>query len=78
MNRADVRSQDNRETIQFFQEYPSVTFLDEQLSNRKAFSNAAGSGLSVLELNPVDDKAIKELNQLFTAVTNEVVKQLQK
>lgn len=78
LNRADVRSQDNRETIQFFQEYPSVTFLDEQLSNRKAFSNAAGSGLSVLELSPIDDKAIKELNQLFTSVTNEVVKQLNK
>ncbi len=76
LSRADFRSSDNRESINFFKDRPSMVFLEEQLSNRKAFSNASGSGLSVLELKPKDKKAIKEIEELFNAITNEVLKQV--
>ena len=76
LNRADIRSQDNRDTLDLLGQYQSLVFIDEKLSNRKAFANAAGMGLSVIELTPPDDKASMELNQLFSAITEYVVKQV--
>jgi len=34
----------------------------------KAFANAAGAGLSVLEQKPMDKTAVEELNALFAAL----------
>lgn len=40
------------------------------LGTRKAFGNAASSGLAVTELKPKDPKAIKEIVTLFEYVFN--------
>lgn len=66
LNRADVRSVENRETAEAFSQIEGVQFLDIQIGNRKAFATAAGQGLSVIELEPQDAKATKEINNLFS------------
>ncbi|RYE36792.1 MAG: chromosome partitioning protein ParA [Sphingobacteriaceae bacterium] len=68
LNRADIRSADNRDTAAALEEADGLTFLNHPLLNRKCFSNAAGKGLSVFEFEPKDDKAINELNSLFQEI----------
>ena len=46
-------------------ELSQFDYLPTPLRRRKAFANAAGSGLSVLELKPEDGKASDELNNLI-------------
>jgi chromosome partitioning protein len=69
LNRADVRSAENRETAEALSQIEGLEFIDVQLGNRKAFANAAGQGLSVIELMPQDEKATIEINALFSAMT---------
>ncbi|RDC58784.1 AAA family ATPase [Adhaeribacter pallidiroseus] len=69
LNRADVRSADNRDAAEALSQTEGINFINMQLGNRKAFANAAGQGLSVIELNPPDEKANTELNALFTELT---------
>jgi len=45
---------------------PQFAYLPTPLRRRKAFANAAGAGLSVLELKPQDAKASAELNALVS------------
>lgn len=61
-------STDNTEAAAAVAEVPQFEYLPTALRRRKAFANAAGSGLSVLELKPQDRKAIDELNALISAV----------
>ncbi|RYY05992.1 MAG: chromosome partitioning protein ParA [Sphingobacteriaceae bacterium] len=68
LNRADIRSADNRDTAAALEEAEGLTFLNYPLLNRKCYSNAAGKGLSVFEFEPKDDKAINELNSLFQEI----------
>jgi chromosome partitioning protein len=71
LNQADpgVNAADNIAAIKQVQEdYPEVELLTQRLVRRKAFSNAAGSGLSVYEVEPHDAKAVAELNALISAV----------
>jgi chromosome partitioning protein len=73
LNRADVRGQDNRDAAEALAAMEGITFLAEaQLGNRKAFSNAISKGLSVIELVPPDPKAIAEVNNLFSIITQNV------
>jgi len=44
---------------------PQFEYLPIPLRRRKAFANAAGAGLCVLEAKPRDDKAVSELNALI-------------
>lgn len=69
LNRADVRSGDNREAATALAGLDGITFLEVQLCNRKAYSNAISMGLSVTELPKPDEKAIKEVNALFSIIT---------
>ena len=64
------KSNDNVEAAQAVQEVPQFQYLDTPLRRRKAFANAAGAGLSVLELKPTDAKAIQEINQLVEVILN--------
>ncbi len=64
------KSTDNLEAAQAVQEVPQFQYLDTPLRRRKAFANAAGAGLSVLELKPFDTKAVQEINQLVDAILN--------
>ena len=47
-------------------DYPQLEYLDCPIKRRKAIANAAGHGLSVLELSPKDIKACEELNALIS------------
>ena len=66
LNCADpgTRSADNAEAAAAVADMPQLAYLSAPLRRRKAFANAAGAGLSVLELTPQDAKASAELNTL--------------
>lgn len=70
MNQADPGplATDNREAVEALADYPQLEYLAKPLVRRKAFSNAAGSGVSVLDLKPCDTKAAAELNALISAL----------
>lgn len=61
-------STDNKEAAEAVDEINQFKYLNTPLRRRKAFSNAAGLGQCVLETNPRDQKAIKELDALLKAV----------
>ena len=60
-------SSDNAEAAAAVAEVPQFEYLPTPLRRRKAFANAAGAGLCVLEAKPRDDKAVAELNSLLDA-----------
>ena len=70
LNRADPRGQDNEESVAMLKEAPELEFIQTPLGTRKAFSNAAAQGLSVVELKPQDSKASEELLTLYQRVFN--------
>lgn len=72
MNLADPgqQSQDNKEAAEAVLEVAQFEYLSTPLRRRKAFSNAAGSGLGVCEVSPKDPKAIAEMNTFFYSVFN--------
>ena len=61
-------STDNAEAAAAVTDVPQFAYLPTPLRRRKAFSNAAGAGLSVLEIKPQDAKASAELNALVNAL----------
>lgn len=68
LSRADIKSADNREVAQALNSYSTIHYLPYPISNRKAFSNAAGVGLAVFETEQPDLKAVAEINTLFNYV----------
>lgn len=70
INRADPQGQDNDDAADVLKETGLLTFINTSLGTRKAFGNAASSGLAVTELKPKDPKAIKEIVTLFEYVFN--------
>jgi chromosome partitioning protein len=61
-------STDNLEAAQAVAEVSQFQYLDAPIRRRKAYANAAGAGLSVLEATPKDKKACDELNHLILSV----------
>ena len=61
-------SSDNADAPAAVADVPQFEYLATPIRRRKAFANAAGAGLSVLELKPADKKAIDELNALVSAL----------
>lgn len=61
-------STDNADAAAAVADVPQFEYLATPIRRRKAFANAAGAGLSVLELKPADKKAIDELNALINAL----------
>ena len=61
-------STDNAEAAAAVADIHQFEYLDTPIRRRKAFANAAGQGLSVLELKPTDKKASDELNALVNAL----------
>lgn len=57
-------SSDNLEAAAAVGDVPQFEYLATPIRRRKAFANAAGAGLSVLEHKPTDRKAAEELNAL--------------
>lgn len=70
MNQADPgeNSSDNAEATAAVAEVKQFEYLDTPIRRRKAFSNAAGSGLAVQEFAPRDPKAIAELEALMNVL----------
>jgi chromosome partitioning protein len=69
LNRADASGSDNQSTAEALKQTEGLFFLESSLGNRKAFANAISRGLGVAEYEPVDKKAVQELEALFRAVT---------
>ena len=61
-------STDNAEAAAAVADVPQFEYLDTPIRRRKSFANAAGQGLSVLELKPTDKKAAEELKALVKAL----------
>lgn len=61
-------STDNAEAAAAVADVPQFEYLPTPLRRRKAFANAAGQGLSVLEIKPQDIKASDELKALISAL----------
>lgn len=61
-------SSDNVEAAAAVADLPQFVYLPTPLRRRKAFSTAAGAGLSVLESKPADPKAVAELTTLVDAI----------
>lgn len=64
LNAADAQGKDNDEAAFAMREFEGFEYCPGALIRRKAFPNAAAHGLSVLEHNPKDWKAIVELTRL--------------
>jgi chromosome partitioning protein len=58
-------STDNTEAAEAVADIPQFQYLSAPIRRRKSFANAAGQGLSVLEIKPGDKKAKNELNTLI-------------
>lgn len=65
---ADPIGRDNAEAAVVLEQTDGFQYLQTPLVRRKAWPNAAATGLSVLEYAPKDAKAIAELNDLVTAM----------
>jgi chromosome partitioning protein len=63
-------SADNTEAAAAVAEVPQFNYLSTPIRRRKAFSNAAGAGLAVVELSPRDPKACTELKALTEYLFN--------
>jgi len=70
LNKAEpgVMSVDNRAAGDALAAYPQIEYLSQKLVMRKAYSNAAGAGMSVSEVKDKDPKAVIELKKLISAV----------
>jgi chromosome partitioning protein len=61
-------STDNADAAAAVADVPQFEYLTTPLRRRKVFANAAGQGLSVLEIKPQDTKAAEELKSLVMAL----------
>lgn len=70
LNCADTgdASTDNAEAAAAVADVPQFEYMNTPIRRRKAFANAAGQGLSVLERKPADRKACDELNALVNTL----------
>ncbi|WP_130472533.1 AAA family ATPase [Candidatus Magnetaquicoccus inordinatus] len=68
LNAADAQGHDNEEAAQAIADIPGIEMLSISIGRRKAFPNAAAGGLSVLEQNPKDAKAVHELTALVAVL----------
>lgn len=57
-------SNDNAEAAAAVADVPQFEYLATPIRRRKAFANAAGAGLSVIEMKPADKKAVDEIEAL--------------
>lgn len=68
LNQADPRGSDNKDTRKILQEIPGLETLPCSICQRKVFSNSITDGLGVLEFEPEDKKAKKELKKLVSII----------
>jgi len=68
LNRVDYNQKDIDEAREYIKEFNLIEPLNNTLHERKAFANAAASGLAVTEYKPKNPKAIAELNNLYKEI----------
>ena len=68
LNMADTAGGDNEDAAAALADYPALQYLDTPIRRRKSIANAAGNGMSVLELTPRDEKAIAEMSALMQSL----------
>ena len=68
LNNADASGHDNQEAIEALADFPQLEYLATPIRRRKPIANAAGQGLSVLEMSPKDAKSIEEMTALVNSV----------
>ncbi|UFH57718.1 AAA family ATPase [Spirosoma sp. KNUC1025] len=68
LNRADPKGSDNKDLAVLLSESFVIDYIAPAIVSRKSFANTASSGLGVIEGNPVDEKAVGEIDQLFTKI----------
>jgi chromosome partitioning protein len=70
LNCADpgTSSTDNAEAAAAVADVPQFEYLPLPIRRRKAFANAAGADMSVLEIKPADKKANEEINAIINAL----------
>jgi chromosome partitioning protein len=65
LNRADASGTDNQDAMQMISDTPGIELIPPRIGDRKAFPNAHTQGLSVMEVKPPSQKAVKELEELY-------------
>lgn len=65
LNQADSKGQDNEEALKILSQFEDFECTESIIGHRKAFSNAAGLGLGVVELEKPDKKATEEMVALY-------------
>ena len=68
LNQADPRGSDNKDSRNILKEIPALETLSCSICQRKVFSNSITEGLGVLEFEPEDLKAKKELKKLVSII----------
>ena len=65
---ADAAGRDNQDAADALENFPQLDYLPTPIRRRKSVSTAIGHGLSVLEAQPKDPKAIAELKSFVDAL----------
>jgi len=65
---ADAAGRDNQDAADALENFPQLDYLPTPIRRRKSVANAIGHGLSVLEAQPKDPKAIAELKSFVDAL----------
>ena len=65
---ADATGRDNQDAADALENFPQLDYLPTPIRRRKSVSTAIGHGLSVLEAQPKDPKAIAELKSFVDAL----------
>jgi chromosome partitioning protein len=68
LSKVPARSKEANEAIELIKDIPELTFIDVKLIDRKAWRDATAKGLSVIELTPVNQKAVDEAWALHEAL----------
>lgn len=68
INQGDARGSDNDESLEILKECQDITCLNDVITNRKTFGNAASDGLSIIEVSNRDPKACQELYNLYNSI----------
>ena len=69
INKADSRGSYKEAAADILGNSTYLRYLDTSIGNRISFANASSEGLGVMELQPIDNKAVIELIDLFSSIT---------
>lgn len=72
LNRADPKGSDNKESAELLRESTVIEYISPAIVSRKSFANTASSGLGVIEGNLTDEKAVAEINLLFSEILGKI------